>query len=167
MHSPVSLRHAFLLNFVERLLAAYVEQRDLGQVFGEVVAVRLSLRSVFLPDVSFYRTDRLHLLRETVIDGPPDLAVEALSPRTADRDLVTKFAEYERHGVAEYWILDPETLAHRFYARAGGRLIQFAHDDDTIESRAAPGFFIRRAWLDPAALPKVSTCVEEILARRR
>ena len=57
MHSPVSLRHAQLLNFVDHVVRSYVEVRSLGQVFREVVAVRLSARNVFMPDLAFYRTD--------------------------------------------------------------------------------------------------------------
>ena len=86
MHSPVSLRHAQLLNFVNHLVRSFVEERALGQLFREVVAVRLNSRNAFLPDLAFYRSQRLDLLRATMIDGAPDLAVEVLSPRTADRD---------------------------------------------------------------------------------
>ena len=42
MHSPVSIRHAKLLNFLDRLLGTYVDEHGLGQLFREEVAVRLS-----------------------------------------------------------------------------------------------------------------------------
>jgi Uma2 family endonuclease len=58
--------------------------------------------------------------------GPPDLIVEVLSPSTARQDKVTKFALYERHGVREYWIADPNyrnmevwSLVEGKYARLG------------------------------------------------
>jgi Uma2 family endonuclease len=39
--------------------------------------------------------------------GAPDWVIEILSPRTAKKDFETKFRLYERHGVREYWIVDP------------------------------------------------------------
>jgi Uma2 family endonuclease len=39
--------------------------------------------------------------------GAPDWVIEILSPYTSRRDLAEKFTLYERHGVREYWIIDP------------------------------------------------------------
>ncbi len=161
MHSPVSIRHARLTNFVDSLIRQYAEGRQLGELFREVVAVKLSSRNVFLPDLAFYTQDRLHLVRESFVDGPPDLVVEVLSQTTGERDIGVKFAEYEQHGVNEYWILDPATLAHRFYARDGELLVEFAHGEPAIASRAIPGLVMQRAWLDPDKLPPVAKCLAE------
>ena len=162
MHSPVSIRHARLTNFVDSLLRQYVERESLGELFREVVAVKLGPRNVFLPDLAFYSNARLHLARETFLDGAPDLVVEVLSPTTGERDVGVKFAEYEQHGVAEYWILDPETLAHRFYAREGELLVEFAHNEPLIASRAIPGLNVQRSWLDPERLPRVAECLAKL-----
>ncbi len=156
MHSPVSIRHARLLNFLDRLLGTYVDRRRLGELFREEVAVRLSARNAFQPDLAFYRAERRRLIQENHIEGPPDLVVEVLSPRTADRDIGPKFAEYEQHGVIEYWVLDPETLAHRFYRRDGELLVEYAEGAAKIESRAVPGFFVMRDWLDPGRTPRIT-----------
>lgn len=164
MHSPVSIRHADLLNFIDFVLRSYIERFDLGVLYREVVAVRLSSRNTFLPDLAYYRKDRRHLVRESYVAGPPDLVVEALSPRTADRDTGPKFAEYEQHGVNEYWILDPETLAHRFYRREGELLVEFADGESRIASAVLPGLFLEREWLDPGRLPAASSALEAVLA---
>lgn len=156
MHSPVSIRHADLLNFLDRLLGAYVDRHKLGRLYREVVAVRLASRNVFQPDLVFVRTDRASIIRENHIDGAPDLVVEVLSNRTADRDVGPKFAAYEEHGVDEYWILDPETLAHRFYRREGELLVEYADGEARIDSSVVSGFFVRRDWLDPARLPSIA-----------
>ena len=152
MHSPVSIRHARLLNFLDFLLRSYLERHPLGELFREVVAVRLSSENVFQPDLAFLRAERRNAIRDNYIDGAPDLVVEVLSPRTAARDTGPKFAAYERHGVTEYWVLDPQTLAHRFYRRAGDELVEYAQGAAKIESRAVPGFFVMREWLDPERL---------------
>ena len=155
MHSPVSVRHADLLNFLDGILRLYVDRRRIGFLYREVVAVRLSARNTFQPDLAFYRAERRSAIRHNHVDGAPDLVVEVLSPRTADRDTGPKFAAYERHGVLEYWILDPETLAHRFYRRAGELLVEYAAGSAKIDSRAVPGFFVMREWLDPRRTPPI------------
>ncbi|MGB9809544.1 MAG: Uma2 family endonuclease, partial [Caldanaerobacter sp.] len=40
--------------------------------------------------------------------GAPDLIVEITSPSTGRKDKVEKFNLYEKHGVKEYWIVEPE-----------------------------------------------------------
>ena len=41
------------------------------------------------------------------MEGPPDLAVEIISPSSVDIDRTDKFAQYRDAGVAYYWIVDP------------------------------------------------------------
>lgn len=58
--------------------------------------------------------------------GAPDFVIEILSPATAVRDQVAKRDAYQRHGVREYWLVDPETraLAIDRLDSAGGRFIR-------------------------------------------
>jgi len=39
--------------------------------------------------------------------GAPDIVIEILSPETGDKDKKEKFTLYEKHGVKEYWLVDP------------------------------------------------------------
>jgi Uma2 family endonuclease len=162
MHSPVSLRHADLLNFVDFLLRSYIQTHSLGRLYREVVAVKLGSRNVFLPDLAFIPAAKLDALPDSHIPFAPALVVEVLSPRTADRDVGPKFAAYEEHGVDEYWVLDPQTLDHRFYHREGELLTAFGEDEEIIRSTQVPGFHLRRSWLDPEKLPEVAACLETI-----
>ena len=166
MHSPVSIPHADLLNFLDAVLRLYVDRRGLGFLYREVVAVRLDRRNVFQPDLAFYPADRRSDFRRNHIEGAPDLVVEVLSPGTAARDTGPKFAEYERHGVIEYWVLDPQTLAHRFYRRAGDELVEYAAGAAKIESQAVPGFFVLRGWLDPERTPPIAEALATIEGAR-
>jgi len=164
MHSPVSLRHADLLNFVHLLLGWHIDRRQLGKLYRDVVAVRLSARNVFLPDLAFFTTEQAARLGPTYATEAPSLVVEALSPWSAERDVGPKFANYEQAGVREYWILDPQTLAHRFYGREGELLVEFAAGEAVIRSVVVPGFWMRREWLDPDRLPKGTEAPAELKA---
>ena len=50
----------------------------------------------------------LEKLQVKRIFGAPDFAVEILSPSTRSRDMVLKKEKYQKAGVREYWIIDPE-----------------------------------------------------------
>jgi len=165
MHSPVDLQHANLLNFLDHLLRSYLERKKLGKLYREVVAVRLSSRNVFLPDLAFFTNDQVARLQPTHAPFAPTFVVEALSRLTGDRDVGPKFAAYEEHGVQEYWVLDPETLAHRFYRREGELLVEFARGEEMICAQTIPGFWVQSARLNPNALPEVASCLEEVLKR--
>jgi len=49
-------------------------------------------------------------LTDVGVVGGPDFIIEIQSPSTAFRDQVEKKVLYEKHGVKEYWIVNPETL---------------------------------------------------------
>ncbi|AST05659.1 Uma2 family endonuclease [Anoxybacillus flavithermus] len=85
------------------------------------------------------------------IYGAPDLIVEILSPSTAKHDRITKFHNYERAGVKEYWIVDPIHETVEIYALQDGqfRQVHMHYKDETICPYIFPSCFI--------ALPKVFT----------
>jgi Uma2 family endonuclease len=53
--------------------------------------------------------------------GAPDLAVEILSPSTSSKDQVKKLNLYEKHGVREFWIIDPNGTVMIFFLQKNGR----------------------------------------------
>ena len=54
-------------------------------------------------------------LDERGVRGAPDLVVEILSDSTRRVDLLKKFDIYQRAGVREYWIVDPEARTAAVY----------------------------------------------------
>ena len=48
-----------------------------------------------------------HKLDERGCRGAPDWIIEILSPSTAAKDMITKKALFEKHGVREYWLVHP------------------------------------------------------------
>jgi Uma2 family endonuclease len=63
------------------------------------------------PDIVFVSSERLGIIHDEGIKGAPDLVIEILSPSTAHRDRGIKRKLYERHGVTQYWIVDPDAKA--------------------------------------------------------
>ena len=164
MHSPVNLKHADFLNFIDHLLRSYIEEHDLGKLYREVMAVRFSSREVFLPDLCFFTKDQIPRFQPAHIPVAPVFALEAISPGSRERDAGPKFAVYEVHGVSEYWLLDPEHLEHRFFRREGELLIEFAVGEEVVRSETIAGFWVKRSWLDPEKLPTVSAAWAELRA---
>ena len=90
-------------------LAQFVTERGLGEVFFAPCDVVLSNTDVAQPDLLFVSHERAHLLLGGAnVLGAPDLVVEILSPSTAGRDQTLKRALYAKHGVQEYWLVDPD-----------------------------------------------------------
>ncbi len=108
--------------------------------FGET-DVPISASTVYQPDVCAYRAGRLRG-RANRLPPAPDLVVEITSPSSKALDLITKRADYERSGVGEYWVVDPDTLIFRCWRRDGAAMAEFPFDPtaDTLPSRAFPGF---------------------------
>ena len=85
-----------------------VEDRGLGQIYVAPFDVVLSDTEVVQPDLMFISQERGDIITHANVQGAPDLAVEILSPSTANRDWTRKREMYARHGVKEFWIVDPE-----------------------------------------------------------
>ena len=89
-------------------LSQFIEEHDLGEFFYAPCDVFLSDTNVVQPDLLFVSREREHLLSDgEKVRGAPDLAVEILSPSTADKDRGIKQVLYGRYGVTEYWLVDP------------------------------------------------------------
>lgn len=87
--------------------------------------------------------------------GAPDWVIEILSPYTSRRDLAEKHALYERHGVREYWVVDPGNRYIHVYVRGeDGRYPKpILHVGRTaVASAVCPGFEVKLEELF-AAIP--------------
>ena len=123
---PPSIAHQRASRNVELRLAEHLRATGAGEVLYAPVGVRLSDDTVLEPDLVVVLREHADRVGTQAIEGPPDLVVEVLSPGTAQRDLGRKRELYERHGVPEYWIVDPEArtievlvLTAGAYRRAG------------------------------------------------
>ncbi len=117
MASPV-VRHQLVVGRILRVLQDLAD-RSGGLAVDSPVDVALADHSVVQPDVVYVSPARLSIVRQR-IEGAPDLVVEVLSPGTARRDLGEKLRLYAEAGVAEYWIVDPESRTFEFLTNDGG-----------------------------------------------
>jgi Uma2 family endonuclease len=99
-------KHQQLLKKLFLQLHKFVEEKKLGEVLFAPLDIYLDEENVFQPDILFISNENLDIIQEK-IKGMPDLIIEILSPRTEKYDREDKKKMYEKHGLKEYWIVDP------------------------------------------------------------
>ncbi len=163
--SPENIDHNKLLGWLYKVLGSFIEERELGVLTINRVAYRLSDKTAPEPDLAFVRKERERQIERTGhMEGPPDLAIEIVSPDSSRRDYVRKRSRYEEAGVEEYWIIDPDEQKAVFLVRESGRFVEAQLDGYVHRSRVVPGFALDVRWLWQRPLPKTSAIVASILS---
>ncbi len=141
MPSP-TVPHQRLIVLTGTKLVIFVMERSMGEVFYAPIDVVLDETVVVQPDLVFVSNERIHIVEHLNIQGAPDLVVEIRSPSTARHDEVTKRALYERYGVPEYWLADPEaqTITVLLLGGNGYEVAGMYNKGDTLTSPTLKGF---------------------------
>ena len=107
--TPVSFQHGRAVMRLGSLLERYLEGRSVGVVVTEVgFKLAFGPDTVRAPDIAFIRTDRIPAKARGFVTGPPDLAIEVLSPDDSPGDVRAKVDEYLARGVALVVVIDPD-----------------------------------------------------------
>ena len=85
-----------------------IDESGLGRVVTAPMDVVLSEVDIVQPDIVVILDRNSSIITEKNVQGAPDLLIEILSPSTSARDRNLKKIRYQRFGVSEYWIVDPE-----------------------------------------------------------
>jgi Uma2 family endonuclease len=139
--SPVT-RHQRISRELLYLFTGFLKAHPMGEVFDAPFDVVLSFFDVVVPDLVYISNQRAHLLTEKNLQGVPDLVVEILSPTTRPRDERLKRDLYERAGVEEYWLVDPERNVIDVYRRESGGFqppVRY-RPSDVMTTSLLPGF---------------------------
>lgn len=113
------IQHQRLVQRLALSLGNHLEAHtDQGEVFTAPLDVVMTPYDVVEPDVLVVLGDQLDVLTDKHIHGAPGIVVEILSPGTRKRDLTLKRQLFDREGVREYWIVDPEGDNVAVYRRA-------------------------------------------------
>lgn len=120
-------KHQTVLGNLLGSIWSFLRTQPIGRVFAAPFDVVFSDFDVVEPDLLFISKAReAAVLTAANVQGAPDLVVEIGSPSTRKVDETLKRRMYERFGVAEYWIVDPELDEIKVYRRAGDRFERVA-----------------------------------------
>ena len=149
--SPVTRHQRISLNLTY-LIRSYLEDHPIGELLYAPVDVILSDTDIVIPDLVYVSRERAsEIIKAKNLPGPPDLVVEILSPTTRPRDERLKRDLYERAGVQEYWLVDPDHDAVQVYRRTGtgfGAAVRFE----------------RGASFSTALLPELALSIDKIFS---
>ena len=148
--SPTT-KHQSITSKLTVKLGSYLERHPLGALFVAPFDVVFSDVDVVEPDLLYISRERAGVLTDKHVRGAPDLVVEILSPDTRKTDEVTKRKLYERFGVRESWIVDPELETIKVYRSTNevfARVAEFsAEAADSLATPLLPGFSVAVADL--------------------
>lgn len=145
-----ALKHQNAVFNLTLLLGQYIKTHKLGTMLSAPIDVYFDAETVFKPDLLFVSDERSHILEEQRINGAPDLIIEILSPATEDQDRGFKFRHYEKEGVREYWLADPnkEILEIYMLKQKGYELHgRFSNNDEvSAPTFSSLSFHLEELW---------------------
>lgn len=123
--SPAGHRHGRIAARFTAKLAPFVEEHRLGECFAAETGFILQRNpdTVRAPDVAFVGRERLRattIAEEGFFPGPPDLAVEVVSPGDSYLEVEAKVGAWLDAGTRVVVVLDPQrsvAAVHRSTAR--------------------------------------------------
>ncbi len=135
-------RHSKSQGALRRFLGGpYDDDDGFGGPGGWWIFVEVDVRlggDVVRPDLSGWRRDRLPDPDVRPIDVVPDWTCEILSESNAAHDRVTKRRLYAEHGVAYFWLVDPDARTLEALVLEHGRWVDGGSFDEHAAARIAP-----------------------------
>jgi Uma2 family endonuclease len=143
--SPAGMRHSKVGAHILYLIARFLEQNPLGEVYSSDVGIVLPNGNVRSPDACFIRQERLPAeTPDTFGEVVPDLAVEVLSPGDRTRHVADKIGEYVEAGVPLIWLVDPRSRTVTVY-RSLTDTERLDEGDTLTAEPILPGFGVKVA----------------------
>jgi Uma2 family endonuclease len=115
-------KHQAVLGNLHLIIGSWLREHPVGRVFFAPFDVVFTRFDVVEPDLLYMSNERAaEILTAKHVTGAPEIVVEVGSPGTRTRDETIKRRLYERSGVSEYWIVDPDLDVVRVYRRERDR----------------------------------------------
>ena len=143
-----NIRHQRISGNLHLMIGTWLEEHPIGQLFSAPLDVVFSNFDVVEPDLLYMSNERAaHVMTLLHVKGVPELLIEIGSPVTRKRDETIKRRLYERFGVTEYWVVDPDLDLIRIYRRNGD------HFDRAVELSRERGDVLTTPLLQGLELP--------------
>ena len=123
-------------------LMRLVEKEGRGRVLASPIDVHLGPGTLVQPDIVVLRPRNTSIIGPKKLTGVPDLLVEVLSPSNRRHDTRRKRGRYERAGVREFWLVDPDTHSIEQLVLRRGRYELVATASEQITLRILRGVTI-------------------------
>jgi Uma2 family endonuclease len=138
MNPPKSLHGRVVANLTI-ILGQHVKANRLGEIYAECgYQLEHDPDTVLGPDVSFISKKRLDHTDDRYYDGPPDVAIEVLSPGDRRGYVERKLAIYLERGTPSVWLVNPRHRTVEVISSTGNR--RMLHEDDELVDDTVPGF---------------------------
>jgi Uma2 family endonuclease len=139
---PSKFEHGRIAANLTFILSQHVRANRLGKVLTEGgYKIESDPDTVLGPDVSFVAADRLALSPEGYHDGPPDLAVEVISPGDRRGRIERKLGLWLETGARSIWHVNPRRRTVEIISSTGGR--RTLHENDELVDDTIPGFRVK------------------------
>ena len=118
--SPAGKRHSVIAMRIGHNLMTHVEPRAVGEVTGADGGYRISRNpdTVLAPDVGFIRQERA-VNTDGFFEGPPDVAIEVISPGDTYTEVEEKAQEWLRAGTRAVVVVNPRRNTVRVHRPDG------------------------------------------------
>lgn len=143
--SPAGHNHGKIIIELTLPIAQHVRKHKLGQIYAAETGFQLSWNpdTVLAPDIGFVHQRRVDEVTKTTgyFPGPPDLAVEVLSPSDRVGEVEEKVSEWLRAGTELVWVVSPKSRTVTIH-RSPTDIIVLTEKDSLEGGDVLPGFKI-------------------------
>jgi Uma2 family endonuclease len=134
-------QHGAISANIAYLLVSFVKANNPGVVYGAETGFLLERDpdTVLAPDAAFISSERFSGHPKGYWPGPPDLAVEVISPSERKSKVEQKTTQWLSFGARAVWLVSPQNRTVEVVSGNGERTL-FHESDELIDDQVIPGF---------------------------